>query len=131
MLNLLAKGQELASIWVQVLQAMHQQGHIDLSVILEDGTKLRANASQRSFHTAKEIEERLDKLRARLEKKLELLSSGAEPDAKIRAEVRGLRDRLARADRAAQELPALAGLGGTRQDRLRSGSTTKPDESCT
>ena len=37
LLNVLGKGEELTSIWIAVIQAMHQEGHIDLNVILEDG----------------------------------------------------------------------------------------------
>jgi transposase/uncharacterized protein (UPF0179 family) len=106
LLNLLAYREELTAIWLQVLVAMHKQGHIDLSVIAEDGTKMRANASRRSFHTTAEIEEHLGKLRVRLAKKLEELASTPEPDAKMRAGLRGLQGRVARAERAAAELRA-------------------------
>ena len=55
----------LASIWVQVLKSMHQSGHIDLSVIAEDGTKLRANASPRSFLPAADVDAVIERLKTR------------------------------------------------------------------
>lgn len=64
---------DLPSLWVQVLKAMHQAGHIDLSVLAEDGTKLRANASPRSFHTAPDIDEVIKDLKIQVAQKLEIL----------------------------------------------------------
>ncbi len=122
----------LASIWEQVLKAMHQAGHIDLSVIAEDGTKLRANASPRSFLTANEIRGVIEGLKARLADKLQQLASGSEPgqDGKPQAEVRQLQRRLARAEHAARELDErLQRRGGrpTRSTGATAPSTASPE----
>jgi transposase len=96
----------LASIWGQVLKSMHQAGHIDLSVIAEDGTKLRANASPRSFLTAPDIAAVVERLKAQIADKLREIANcskeGQETEAQV--ELRYLRLRLSRAELAAQEL---------------------------
>ena len=123
LLNVLGKGEELASIWTRVLQAMHQEGHIDLGVILEDGTKLRANASRRSFHAAEGIQKQISELRALLEKKRQKMFSATQSDSKDRAQVQAIQGQLTRAERAAQELRERA------SSLKRSDAPTAPTES--
>jgi hypothetical protein len=53
---------------------MHQSGHIDLSVIAEDGTKLRANASPRSFLTVPDIAAAVGKLKSQIADKLKRIA---------------------------------------------------------
>lgn len=100
----------LASIWTQVLKAMHQAGHIDLSAIAEDGTKLRANASPRSFHVAADIEAVIGTLEAEITATLKQATESTEEPPSVEAERkgRGLRLRLCRAKRAAEELEQRA-----------------------
>jgi len=96
----------LASIWGQVLKSMHQAGHIDLSVIVEDGTKLRANASPRSFLIAADIAAVVESLKTQIADKLKKIANcgmeGQESGAQV--ELRYLQLRLSRAELAAQEL---------------------------
>ena len=94
---------DLPSIWEQVLKAMQVAGCIDLSVLAEDGTKLRANASMRSFHPADEIAAVVEKLKGELARKLEEVAS-AEASKKHKIELRVLRSKLERALQAAEEL---------------------------
>lgn len=104
--NFLAVAQDgLASVWSQVLVAMHERGHIDLSAIVEDGTKLRANASPRSFYTAAEIQIAIQDLEEQLASKLEKLGDEAQLSSG-HASVRGLDLRLRRAKEAAANLKA-------------------------
>lgn len=107
------------SLWEQVLKAMHEAGHIDLSVLAEDGTKLRANASRRSFHTSDEIDAVIERLRAKMAQKVEEVVA---PDDQRQhtAEVRALTDRLDRAERAAEELRAR------KEKRSGTGDVGKP-----
>lgn len=127
LLNFLAQGEALASIWVQVLQAMHRAGHIDLSAIAEDGTKLRANASPRSFHTAAEIDQVIEQLKGCIAEKVKALAAeaGEAPQQpKARAEFQSLQRRLVRAERAAQELRERA----DRRSRRKEVEAPNPDE---
>lgn len=93
----------LGAIWKQVLGALHRAGHIDLSAVVEDGTKLRVNASRRSFHTATEIQEILDALERQFAATLHALGEPPRPPADQR-QVRALQGRIARATQAAAEL---------------------------
>src|SRR2546426_4225344 len=63
--------EDLPRIWEQLLKGMQAAARIDLSVLAEDGTKLRANASRRSFHSADEIAAVVEKLKRELARKLE------------------------------------------------------------
>ena len=97
----------LASVWGQVLKSMHQAGHIDLSVIAEDGTKLRANASPRSFLTAPDIAAVVERLKLQIADKLKQIAScnsGNDQEGKGQLELRNLQLRLSRAELAAREL---------------------------
>lgn len=106
----------LASIWAQALKSMHQAGHIDLSVIAEDGTKLRANASPRSFLTVADIGAVIEKLKMQIADKLSQIANCSENgqqdkapskssrEDKTQVELRNLRLRLSRAESAAREL---------------------------
>lgn len=93
----------LSAIWGQVLGAMHRTGHIDLSAVVEDGTKLRANASRRSFHTATEIQGIVADLARQLATNLHALGEQARPPADPR-KARALQGRIERATQAAAEL---------------------------
>jgi transposase len=110
-LNLLTRAQgRLLSIWEQLLRAMHEAGHVDLSAVAEDGTKLRANASHASFHNADEITGIVKQLRDEFEERIAQANTGPEGQADRAdrntgaAAITGLRRRLARAERAAVEL---------------------------
>src|SRR3972149_882395 len=93
----------LSAIWGQVLGAMHRAGHIDLSAVAEDGTKLRANASRRSFHTATEIQGIVADLAHQLATTLHALGEQARPPADPR-KARALQGRIDRGTQAAAEL---------------------------
>ena len=102
-LNFVSLAQEpLLGVWVQTLKAMHQAGHIDLSALAEDGTKLRANVSIRTFHTAEEIAPIIEELKAQLARKLQEI---VPPETVKRhlAQVRSLETRLERTQKALQE----------------------------
>jgi transposase len=104
LLNFLSTSKEkLPSIWEQLLKAMHAAGHIDLSLLAEDGTKLRVNASNRSFHGAKEIAAVAEKLRGEIARALEEVVS---PEAikKRNTSLRSLQSKLKRAELAAKEV---------------------------
>jgi transposase len=106
-LNLLTRTQDrLLSIWEQLLHAMHEAGHVDLSAVAEDGTKLRANASHASFHTADEIASIVKQLRSELEVRMAHVNPGAvgPADKKAGAAIAGLSRRLTRVERATVEL---------------------------
>jgi transposase len=104
LLNFLSiAGTDLPGVWEQVLKAMQAAGCIDLSVLAEDGTKLRANASRRSFHSAGEVNAVVEKLKSELARELEKIVS-PEATKAHKARLQGLKGKLERAMQAAAEL---------------------------
>jgi transposase len=104
LLNFLSiAGEDLPGIWEQVLKTMQAAGCIDLSILAEDGTKLRANASRRSFHSSGEIDAVVEKLKSELARELE---NAVSPEASKahRARLQALKGKLERASQAAAEL---------------------------
>ena len=117
LLNFLTRAQDkLSSLWAQVLRAMQEVGLVDLSLVAEDGTKLRANASPRSFRTLGKIEATIGDLQGRLDARLQQLVEGATEASgrKATAEIAALRARLTRARRAGTELKARVARKGAR-----------------
>ena len=107
LLNFLTRAQgRLSSFWIQVLQAMQNAGLVDLSLIAEDGTKLRANASPRSFRTIKTIRSVIEDLQKQLDARLKRVveRSDEETSRKAASELAALRARLGRAQQAEEEL---------------------------
>jgi transposase len=102
-LNFVSLAQEpLLGVWVEMLKAMHQAGHIDLSVLAEDGTKLRANVSIRTFHTAEEIAPIIEDLKTQLARKFQEIVPPETAQHHL-AQVRSLETRLKRTQEALQE----------------------------
>jgi transposase len=115
LLNLLAHGEELDDVFVGALDAMQRRGFIDLSLIAEDGTKLRANASRHSFRSAAEIDKVIDGLSARIAETTKAAEERPDGDG-LQRKLRGLEQRLGRAERAAQELRDRAARRAERGD---------------
>lgn len=104
LLNFLSIAREhLPEIWEQVLKAMQAAGCIDLGALAEDGTKLRANASPRSFHSGDKIDAVVEKLKVELAQELEKVVS-PEASKGHKARLQGLKGKLERASQAAEEL---------------------------
>jgi transposase len=104
LLNFLSSaGEHLPGIWEQVLKVMQAAGRIDLSALAEDGTKLRANASRRSFHSTAEIDAVVAELKRELAGELEKVVA-PENRRGHKARLQGLTGKLERAQQAAAEL---------------------------
>ncbi len=100
LLNVLDLGDPLQTVWNDSLRLMQEAGLINLNDVFEDGTKLRANASPASFRTTDEIDARS----AALKTKLDDARGRLPTNPKVIFEMRGLELRLAKTERAAQEL---------------------------
>lgn len=124
LLNFLSATKEAHPIlWEQVLKAMHAAGHIDLSALAEDGTKLRANASKRSFHSADEITSIIEKLKVQIAQKIAEIVDPQQVK-KHNVELRALKSKLQRAEEAMRELERRQN-GGSGEDQT-SETTCKP-----
>lgn len=126
LLNLLDHGGPLQAIWSSTLKSMQRVGLIDLSKIFEDGTKLRANASPKSFRTAEEIDARIADIERRI--RGALTTATDPPGPKQKAEIRSLTLRLRRAERAATELRERAIRRSTRGSSEESTRPLAPHE---
>src|ERR1700688_444992 len=60
------KQQELDELFTQVLAALSKEGLITLEQVMQDGTKIRALASERSYHREERIREHLVRARRRV-----------------------------------------------------------------
>jgi transposase len=103
-------GEALHDLFVQVLGLLSAEGLITLERVMQDGTKVRANAASSEFRTQGRIEEHLQRARAAVD----ALATTAEDEAspqRQRACARAARekqDRLERALRAFDELKAAS-----------------------
>ena len=125
LLNFLSAAKShVPSLWAQLLRAMQEAGHIDLSILVEDGTKLQADASFRSFRTADEIKAVIDDLRTKIAAKVDEILAPEQQRQRAR-ELRALEDRLDRAGRAAEDIRAR------KEKRTEAAAATKalPDDS--
>src|ERR1700682_1972318 len=61
------KQQELDELFTQVLAALSKEGLITLEQVMQDGTKIKALASTRSYHGEGTIREHLERARQRVE----------------------------------------------------------------
>jgi transposase len=60
------KQEELDGLFTQVLTALSKEGLITLEQVMQDGTKIKAQASTRSYHHAGTIREHLERARQRV-----------------------------------------------------------------
>lgn len=98
------KKEELEELFVQVLAAASAEGYISLEQVTLDGTKIRANASQKSFHREKSLREHLEKARQVVQQ----LGEAGEAEEKRRAAAEEkAREKVERLERALQELEEL------------------------
>jgi hypothetical protein len=97
----------LEELFVRVLAVLEQEEFLDLSTVMQDGTKVRAVASKESFHRRKTLEEHRERAREALRQLEE--QSPSEPDAEqlTRAEAarkRAAHEKVERMQAALEEL---------------------------
>lgn len=99
----------LENLFAQFLALLETTGLVDLSTLLQDGTKVRAVAGKRSLHRRKTLEKRVRQAR-QVVRKLDEEAAGEEQavDEKRRAaQTRAVREALSRAEAALEELKKL------------------------
>jgi transposase len=111
------KQAELDELFTQVLAALSKEGWIKLEQVMQDGTKIRALASGRSFQQEETIREHLDRARQRVSEMGD--PHGEEMNSKTkRARERARQEREQRLEKALQELNKM-------QEQKRSGKSQK------
>ncbi|MHB8542166.1 MAG: IS1182 family transposase [Candidatus Acidiferrales bacterium] len=100
------KQQELDELFTQVLAALSKEGLITLEQVMQDGTKIKALASTRSFQREGTIQEHLERARQRVAEMGDPRNEEASPRAK-QAQARARREPQERLESAREELQKL------------------------
>src|ERR1700686_643536 len=100
------KQQELDDLFTQVLAALSKEGLITLEQVMQDGTKIKALASTRSYQREGTIREHLERARQGVEQMGDPRNEEASPKVK-QAQARARREQQERLERALQELQKL------------------------
>src|SRR6202166_3000275 len=97
------KQQELDELFTQVLAALSQEGLITLEQVMQDGTKIKAQASSRSYCQEETIREHLERARRRVAEMGDPRNEESSPKAK-QAQVRARRQQQERLESALEEV---------------------------
>jgi transposase len=97
---------ELDELFTQVLAALSKEGLITLEQVMQDGTKIKARASTRSYQREGTIREHLERARQRVEEMGDPRNDEASPKAK-QAQARARREQQERLESALEELQKL------------------------
>src|ERR1700674_294545 len=100
------KQQELDELFTQVLAALSKEGLITLEQVMQDGTKIKAQASSRSYLQEETIREHLERARWRVEEMGDPRNEEASPKAR-QARTRAREEQQKRLESALQELQKL------------------------
>src|SRR5713101_885594 len=95
--------QELDELFTQVLAALSKEGLITLDQVMQDGTKIKALASTRSYHREETIREHLERARRRVVEMGDPRKDESSPKAK-QAQARARREQQERLESALEEL---------------------------
>ena len=99
--------EQLKEILTQVLAVLAGEGLVDFTTLLQDGTKIKAQASKESFHRRPTLTEHLEKAKACVEELDQRAAQGEAPakrSKKEAAQERAARERLERLNAAMREL---------------------------
>src|SRR5438876_3831870 len=100
------KQKELDELFTQVLAALSKEGLITLDQVMQDGTKIKAQASVRSYREEGTIREHLERTRRRVGEMGDPRNEETNPRTK-RARERARREQQERLENALQELEKL------------------------
>lgn len=97
---------ELDELFTQVLAALSNEGLITLEQVMQDGTKIKALASTRSYHREEAIREHLQRARQRVAEMGDPRNEEASPKVQ-QAQARARREQQERLESALDELQKL------------------------
>lgn len=109
------KGQELDELFTQVLAALSQEGLVTLEQVMQDGTKIKALVSRRSYQKETTLREHLERARRRVAEMGDPRNEESNPKARP-ARARARQEQQQRLEKALQEL-----------EKLREGAKAKSD----
>ena len=100
------KQKELDELFTQVLAALSKEGLITLEQVMQDGTKIKAQASVRSYRQGETIREHLERARRRVAEMGDPRNEETNPRTR-QARERARREQQERLENAVQELEKL------------------------
>src|SRR5216683_2594527 len=112
------KKNELDELFTQVLAALSKEGLITLEQVMQDGTKIRAAASVRSYRAEETIQEHWERARRRVQEMGDPRDEESNPRVK-QARLRAQREQQERLDQAMEELEKLHKLKAARSPNKR------------
>jgi transposase len=107
---------ELDELFTQLLAALSKEGLITLEQVMQDGTKIKALASTRSYQKEATIREHLERARQRVEEMGDPRNEETSPKAR-QARARAHRERQQRLEKALEELEKLQSQKPTKSAR--------------
>lgn len=118
--------QALKNLFVELLAVLSAEGLISLKRVMHDGTKIRSNASRKSFRTEEALR---DSLRAAREQVEALSTEQNEPLAgEQAAQQRAARERTERVEKALQQLEQIReSKSGAQKKKQARASTSDPE----
>src|SRR3984893_19091238 len=118
--------EELDDLFTQVLAALSQEGLITLEQVMQDGTKIKALASSRSYRQEETIREHVEQARQQVAAMGDPRNDESSPKAK-QAQARARRQQQERLESALEELQKLqARKAGEKAKRETRVSTSDP-----
>lgn len=101
----------LEKLFVEVIGVLCAEGFVKLKRVMQDGTKIRANAADDSFRRRETLEEHLEQARAQCEALAER-GEGEESLVQIRARERAAQERVERLEAAVAQIQQLEARSG-------------------
>ncbi len=101
------KGEELDQLFTHLLGVLSAEGLITLDEVMQDGTKIQAQASRDSFHREKTLREHLDRARRQVQVSRDPLAEPAANRKQQAARERAAREKRERLEQALAELEKL------------------------
>src|SRR5258707_1756027 len=121
------KQQELDELFTQVLATLSKEGLIKMEQVMQDGTKIKAQASTRSYRQEEAIREHLEKARRRVAEMGDPRNDESSPKAR-QAQARARREQQERLESALEELQKWQERkGGEKAKREKRGGNKDPD----
>lgn len=115
-------GKALENLFVQVLAVLSEEGLVDLSTVMQDGTKMQAVAGKESYHRRGTLEKHLELARAAVQQ-LEAKSEEEQQRGSKRREAaqqRAARERLGRLEQALEKVKELQeGAAPAEREKMR------------
>jgi transposase len=117
--------QALKGLFVEILGLLSAEGLIRLERVMQDGSKIRANAAQDSFRSKERVEQAL-KQAAEQVAAVEEMSEEETSRRVAQAQKRAQRERKERLEKALEEFEKLAEEGAAKDKEKRRVSTSDP-----